>query len=1063
MSSDLRDTLQTALGAGYRIDRELGGGGMSRVFLADELRLHRKVVVKLLSPELAAGLSAERFERELQLAASLQQANIVPVLSAGDASGLPYYTMPFVEGESLRARIAREGALPIGDVVSVLRDVTRALTYAHARGVVHRDIKPDNILLSGGTAVVTDFGIAKALAAAGHVQREGGATLTQLGTAIGTPAYMAPEQAAGDPNVDHRADIYALGCMAYELLVGTAPFANRTPQRILAAHMTEDPQSVIDIRGETPPPLADLVMQCLAKDPAQRPQTAADVALALDALGASGTADATAVTDGHVPIGRALAIYTITAIVVLGAAKAAEVWLGLPEWVFGGAVGVVIGGLAVIVLSEIAHSRARSHGVTTPRTPHGTPIATTSHTLNRAAARASPHLRWNRLVRIGAFALGAFVLIVAGALGLGAAGVGPAASLLSKGVMSEHARILVADFRVPSGPDTLLGPVVAEALRTDLGQSKVVSVVPGTAVGQALRRMQRSPDTKVDSAVAQEIAEREGITAIVEGTITPLSGGTFIIVARLLAANGTQLASFRETATAKDIIDVTEKIAREMRGEIGESLKDVRATPALGEVTTASIEALRKYAEGVRVAEIEGDYPKAIGLLREAVAIDTTFAMAWRKLAVTLSNEGMPRAQVDSAATKAYEYRGRLTEVEAANAVGYYYQSGPGRSRQKAIEAYESILDKGNGSDASLHNLALLLSSRREYARAETLYRRRIAAGGAPVVTYGNLESVLFSQGKFAQADSVRRVTEQLFPNAPQIMSTSLVYLYQRGQLDSVVARTASMRSHRDPRTRATGWYALHSMQLMRGQIHAAMRSFDQARRIDSARGLGTSPAQDSTYFAFIDLMIAQNRERAVQRFERAMAMLPEKERVLPQATFFYAVSGQPRRARDVLTLDEKQPRDSIDRRLAEPQLHRERGEVLLAEGKPLEAIAEFRASDVTVDGPVNACRICISAPLGRAFDRANMPDSAIAWFEQYLETPFMQRFQFDLDVSTVPNLLRRLGELYEAKGDRVKAAEYYQRFVDLWKNADPDLQPQGVEIRQRIARLNVTEPVSKE
>src|SRR5688500_13791899 len=185
MPPELRDQLQTALGAGYRLDRELGGGGMSRVFVADETRLRRKVVVKVLSPELAAGVNADRFERELQLAASLQQANIVPVLSAGEMNGLPYYTMPFVEGESLRARLARDGQLPVGEVVSMMRDVTRALAYAHARGVVHRDIKPDNVLVSGGTAVVTDFGIAKALAAAG--QGQAGATLTQLGMAVGTP------------------------------------------------------------------------------------------------------------------------------------------------------------------------------------------------------------------------------------------------------------------------------------------------------------------------------------------------------------------------------------------------------------------------------------------------------------------------------------------------------------------------------------------------------------------------------------------------------------------------------------------------------------------------------------------------------------------------------------------------------------------------------------------------------------------------------------------------------------------------------------------------------------
>jgi serine/threonine protein kinase len=213
--ADLQMRLQSALGAAYRIEQELGGGGMSRVFLAQEPELGRRVVVKVLPPEMAAGVNAERFRREIQLAASLQHPHIVPLLAAGHADDLVYYTMPLIEGESLRAKLTREGELPIPETLRLLRDVVDALSYAHAHGVVHRDIKPDNVLVANHHAVVTDFGVAKALS-----ESTGKSSLTSAGVALGTPAYMAPEQAAADPHADHRCDIYAVGALGYEMLTG---------------------------------------------------------------------------------------------------------------------------------------------------------------------------------------------------------------------------------------------------------------------------------------------------------------------------------------------------------------------------------------------------------------------------------------------------------------------------------------------------------------------------------------------------------------------------------------------------------------------------------------------------------------------------------------------------------------------------------------------------------------------------------------------------------------------------------------------------------------------------
>ena len=281
MSSDIRVQLQQALGDALVLDRELGGGGMSYVFVATERALGRQVVVKVLPAEMSGQVSVERFKREIALAARLQHPHIVPLLSAGDAGGLPYFTMPLIEGESLRARLVKKGELPLNEAVRVLREIASALAYAHERGIVHRDIKPDNVLMSGGSAMITDFGVAKALSASSNSEAS---SFTSLGVALGTPAYMSPEQASADPTVDYRADIYSFGVLAYELLTGQPPFTGRTPQNLLAAHVTETPEHITRRRGAIPPALGQLVMRCLEKRAADRPQSAMELVHALDQI-----------------------------------------------------------------------------------------------------------------------------------------------------------------------------------------------------------------------------------------------------------------------------------------------------------------------------------------------------------------------------------------------------------------------------------------------------------------------------------------------------------------------------------------------------------------------------------------------------------------------------------------------------------------------------------------------------------------------------------------------------------------------------------------------------------
>ena len=295
---------------------------MSRVFVATDATLRRPVVVKVLSPDLAADVSAARFQREITVAARLQHPHIVPLLGTGDADGLPFYTMPFIEGESLHERLARGGELPVAEAVRLLREVATALVYAHEKGIVHRDIKPQNILLTGGIALVTDFGVAKALIDATTVGR---GVLTGAGVTVGTPAYMSPEQVSADPGIDHRADIYSFGVVAYELLSGQPPFSGRTTQALLAAHVVETPESLAVRRPKVPAALTTLVMRCLEKRPADRPQSAAEIVRTLDALTGSAPMTHGAASNARQWLVRA----RLPGLVVLAAVASAAGWFTL--------------------------------------------------------------------------------------------------------------------------------------------------------------------------------------------------------------------------------------------------------------------------------------------------------------------------------------------------------------------------------------------------------------------------------------------------------------------------------------------------------------------------------------------------------------------------------------------------------------------------------------------------------------------------------------------------------------------------------------------------------------
>ncbi len=534
------DRVKSALSGRYAIEREVGAGGMATVYLAEDVKHHRKVAVKVLRPELAATLGPDRFFREIEIAAQLQHPHILPLLDSGEAEGFLYYVMPFVEGESLRERLARHGELPVHEAVRILLEVVDALSHAHKRGVVHRDIKPDNVMLSERHALVTDFGVAKAVSEA-----TGRNQLTTAGVALGTPAYMAPEQAAADPHIDHRVDIYAIGAMGYELLSGRPPFTGSSSQEILAAHVTMAPEPVSVRRPAVPPPLAAVIMKCLAKRPADRWQSAEELRAQLEALatpsgGITPTstapyAAATVATDhgyGH-PI-RVAGLFTLASVAILGAVYFITIQLGLPDWVPWGALALLAAGLPIMVVTGLIERRRAQA------------LASGRMTMSGETALHG-WFTWRKATTGGvlAFAVLGVLTIIYTAMRL--LGIGPVGTLVASGKLTAKDKLIIADF-TNRASDSTLGQSVTEAFRIDIAQSPVVNVLGTSTVSDALTRMHHDSKLRLDPATAREVAVREGAKAVVVGEISPIGKGLVLSAKVLAAVDGAELVAVRETA-----------------------------------------------------------------------------------------------------------------------------------------------------------------------------------------------------------------------------------------------------------------------------------------------------------------------------------------------------------------------------------------------------------------------------------------------------------------------------------------------------------------------------------
>jgi tetratricopeptide (TPR) repeat protein/tRNA A-37 threonylcarbamoyl transferase component Bud32 len=1022
--------VQDALTSRYVIERELGGGGMSRVFLAREHGLDRRVVVKVMPPELAAGLSLERFRREIQLAAGLQHPHIIPLLTAGQQGNILYYVMPFVEGESLRSRLAREQTLPVADTVRLVRDVVDALAYAHRQGVVHRDIKPDNVLLSAGHAVVTDFGVAKALTAATTSSH-----LTSAGLAMGTPAYMSPEQAAADPETDHRADLYSVGCLAYEMLAGRPPFIDLPPAQMLAAHVTTPAEPVTTYRPDVPLVVSELVMRCLAKRPEDRWQSAEELRDGLDQFSTPAATKSWAVFRRGTPLsqvverrGAAAVLAGYLLVAWLGGLGAYR--MGLPDWFVPGLL-MVLGLGAITLLGAIV-------GL------------------------------WGNLTRRRAVAgLGAALLVLLGAaaasLGLAAAGVGPMGSLVASGKLTERERVLVADFDNRAG-DSLLGATVTEAFRTDLTQSRVVTVLQADGLREALGRMQRPPGTPVTFDLAREVAIREGIKAVVAGDVATLGTG-YVLTTRLVSAGtGEVLAAFRETADGPaKLIPAVDRLSHQLRRKIGESLQSIRSDAALDQVTTGSLEALRKYTQAVRALEVENDHDKGVALLEEAIRLDTTFAMAYRKLGVALSNYNDDPARAREALTRAFTLRNRLSSRERGLAEAMYYTRVQ-PDEKKAIETYESLLEIDPQNWVALNNLGVIYLERRDFDHAIPLMRRAATVDSSPT-RYAGLVEAEVEGGQLATARRDYVTVASRFPGHPMTYGLQSSLAYVDGDYDAAEsalrAAVAAARPSKD--MQEIGRTRLALLLAMRGRLREALALADQIHRESMQRDTSaTNRAQRGLQRALdeanVDLWVRERSDRVPHLLDSALAAnpldrIPLQKRPYAELSRLYTLTGHTVRGRTLLNEAEKVEtaihggRPPVVDMMEGPDLNLARGDLAFASGQVDSALTYYRQAGA------HKAPLFGMPEIGFLYDKTGHPDSAATVFRQYLNTVSMARMY--LDPIYLGKIYRRLGELAEGAGDRKSAAEYYAKFVALYRGADPEFTPLVAKVKDRLAKVS--------
>ena len=743
---------------------------------------------------------------------------------------------------------------------------------------------------------------------------------------------------------------------------------------------------------------------------------------------------------------QALGLYAAGSWLVLQVVDVLKDNMGLPDWVFPFSFVLLLIGLPIILTTAVVQKR-----LVTPRRALDTDSAGLSDDAFESdpasgAAQVRGLFTWRNALVGGGLAFLFLALATGAFMYMRGAGIGPVGSLVAAGVLEEKAQVVLADFEAE---DETLGRTVTESFRVDLAQSPIIRLVGPDSIADALARMGRTGETKLSEETARELAQRDGIPAVIAGEIAPVGSG-YVLTARLLAASdGVVLASARASAPDQAaLLGAIDEVSSKLRERIGESYTSLRETPPLAHVTTGSLAALRKYTEARDAAYRDEDIEAAIRLLEEAVAIDSTFALAWRGLATHLRNLRANWERRIEALEAAYRHRDRLTEYERYLVEGTYH-SDLTRDREKAIAAYEAILRIDPHDSRALNNIGVNYWEQADFEEALTWYRRavresegdralHIANMGVVHANLGNLDS---AAAWYARLDS--------FPPNMLFEDYRANLLWLAGDEEAFRAEMERLSEEsRGERGRSRAERAVTNLEVLHGRVQSVIEEVERRADQELAAGDPEASVRSLREAAWLQFEVLGDTTAALATADRAIKRIESESSSIqdpPLGSYgrLLILAGEVERGLDLMERDwasvpEQRRRWFESERAADIRFLVARGS-----GKPQEALREFRSL------PPDTCRPCVALTEARLFDDAGQADSAVTYYERYLQTPY--NFRIWVDSRNLADVHDRLGQLYDKRGDLENAALHYARFVELWEDADPELQPR---VRAAQARL---------